>query len=65
MYLLDDKKIKNALMESLIKVKGLTKRESKDLINSLNINDELLDKKFLSISNQELKELYAKLNKVV
>ena len=52
-------------MESLIKVKGLTKRESKDLINSLNINDELLDKKFLSISNQELKELYAKLNKVV
>lgn len=62
MYLLDDKKIKNALMESLIKVKGLTKRESKDLINSLNISDEFLDKKFLSISNQELKELYAKLN---
>lgn len=62
MYLLDDKKIKNALMESLIKVKGLTKRESKELISNLNISDELLDKKFLSISNQELKELYAKLN---
>lgn len=65
MYLLDDKKIKNALMESLIRVKGLTKKESKDLINKLNIDEDILDKKFLGISNQELKVLYNELNKIV
>lgn len=58
MYELDNKKIKNALMESLINVKNITKRDSKEIINSLNIKEELLNKKFLEITNIELKDLY-------
>ena len=54
MYKLNDKLVKNALMESLIIVKGLTKRESKDYINKLNIDDEILNKKF-KILNEYLK----------
>lgn len=61
MYKLNDKLVKNALMESLIIVKGLTKRESKDYINKLNIDDEILNKKFCMISNEELEELYSKI----
>lgn len=61
MYKLNDKLVKNALMESLIIVKGLTKRESKENISKLNINAEILNKKFCMISNEELKNLYDKL----
>ncbi len=61
MYRLNDKLVKNALMESLIIVKGLTKRESKENISKLNINAEILNKKFCMISNEELKNLYDKL----
>lgn len=60
-YNLNDKLVKNALMESLIIVKGLTKRESKEYISKLNINVEILNKKFCMISNEELKNLYDKL----
>ncbi len=58
MYLLDDKKIKNALMESFILINGLTKRESKSIVNSLGLSEPLLNNKFNLISNDELKELY-------
>lgn len=61
MYKLNDKLVKNALMESLIIVKGLTKRESKDYINKLNIDDKILNKKFCMISNEELEVLYSKI----
>ena len=58
LYELDNKKIKNSLTEALIALKGLTKKESKEIINNININNELLDKCFTSINNNELKELY-------
>ncbi len=58
MYELNDKKIKNALMESLINVNVLTKKESKKIISDLNINEKILDKKFSTISNEELKKFY-------
>ena len=61
MYKLNDKLVKNALMESLIIVKELTKRESKDYINKLKIDDEILNKKFCMINNEELKVLYSKI----
>ena len=61
MYKLNDKLVKNALMESLIIVKGLTKKESKENISKLNINAEILNKKFCMISNEELKNLFDKL----
>ena len=65
LYSLDDKKIKNALMESLILVKKITKRESKELIKSLNISLDILDKKFNSISNEELVILYNKIRDIL
>ena len=64
LYLMKDKKVKNSLMESLIIIKGLTKRESKIFINKLNISDNLLDKKFESYSNKELEILYDKLKNI-
>lgn len=49
-----DKKVKNALQETLISIKGLTKRESKELINNLNIPNNILEDKFETISNEKL-----------
>ena len=62
MYEQSDKKIKNALMESLIKIKKITKKESKSIIKSLKLDDELLNHKFEEISNGEIKILYEKLS---
>lgn len=61
LYELDDKKIKNSLMDAFINVDNLTKNESKNLITKLNISEELLEKKFVEITNSELQELYAKI----
>lgn len=58
MYKLNDKLVKNALLESLIIVKNLTKREAKEYIKNLNIKDSILNNKFSQISNNELEELY-------
>ena len=64
MYALNDKKIKNDLMESLIIVQNLTKKESKIVINNLNIEEDILNKKFSIISNEELEKLYNKLKSI-
>ena len=61
MYKLNDKLVKNGLMESLINVKGLTKRESREYIGKMEINSEILNKKFGMLSNSELKSLYDKI----
>ena len=61
MYRLNDKLVKNALLETLTIVKGLTKRESKEYINKLNIDNQILNKKFCMISNEELKKLHDKI----
>ena len=65
LYELDDKKIKNGLMEAIIKLYHKTKKESKSIINSLNINNSILDKRFNLITNEELKELYNKVSLIV
>lgn len=62
MYKLDDKLVKNALLESLIKVNNWTKREAKEYINKLNINNNILNTRFKLIDNKSLKELYCKIN---
>lgn len=59
-------KLKNALVESLIRVfelkgKKLTQKEAKNLISNLNISADLLDKEFSLISNLELESLHKKL----
>lgn len=61
MYKLNDKLVKNGLRESLINVKGLTKRESREYIGKMEINSEILNKKFGMLSNSELKSLYDKI----
>ena len=58
MYKLNDKLVKNALLESLIIVKNLTKRDAKEYIKNLNIKESILNNKFSQINNNELEELY-------
>jgi len=63
LYFYADKKIKNGLVESFIRLnylKGtkLTQKESKSIVNELNLNENLLNKTFNEVSNDELKILY-------
>ena len=60
-YLLNDKKTKNAIMESLIICNSITKKEAKSIICSLSLSDEILNKEFKLLSNNELKIVYEKL----
>lgn len=62
MYKLDDKLIKNALLESLIIVNNWTKREAKEYINNLNLSSNILNTKFKLIDNKSLKDLYCKIS---
>lgn len=63
-YLLDEKKIRNSLMEALIKLNSLTKKEAKELIKSLNIPEKILEEKFETLSNKDLKILDIALEKL-
>ena len=63
-YLLDEKKIRNSLMEALIKLNNLTKKEAKELIKSLNIPEKILEEKFETLSNKDLKILDIALEKL-
>lgn len=63
MFLLNHKKIKNALIESFIKFdkkfgNELTQRESKKIVESLNLNCELLETKFEVCSNEQLEIIF-------
>ena len=57
LYYYKDKKIKNSLKESLIKINNLTQKEAKKIISNLNIPESILETKFEIISNEELKTL--------
>ena len=63
MFYYKNKKTKNALIESLINSSNneLTQRLSKDIINNLNIDEEILNKNFETLSNSELKYIYKNL----
>lgn len=60
-YNLDHKKCKNAIIESLIIRDNLTQKEAKKIVNSLNIDETILNKPFSLIKNEELETLYNKL----
>ena len=62
MYKLDDKLIKNALLESIIIVNNWTKREAKEYIINLKISNNILNTRFKLIDNNSLKELYCKIS---
>ena len=57
LYYYQDKKIKNSLKESLIKINNLSQKEAKKIISNLNIPESILETKFEIISNEELKTL--------
>ena len=57
LYYYQNKKIKNSLKESLIKINNLTQKEAKKIISNLNIPESILETKFEIISNEELKTL--------
>ena len=61
MYKLDHKKCKNAIIESLIIRDNLTQKEAKEIVNSLNIDENILNKPFFLINYDELDTLYNKL----
>ena len=60
-YNLDHKKCKNAIIESLIIRDNLTQKEAKEIVNNLNIDENILNKPFSLIKNEELETLYNKL----
>ena len=65
MYLLDHKKIKNAIIESLIQIGYVnTQRESRNIIDSLDLSSDLLETKFEVCSNEQLMVLYKKIEKL-
>ena len=64
LYYLDEKKLKNSLMESLIKVNGLTKRTAKEQIKALNIPASILEENFKTMNNNDLKILDKALEKL-
>ena len=65
MFNLNNMKVKNALRESLIKENNITKKESKKIIEELNINEDILNKRFDMLSNDELKIVYDKVNMIL
>ena len=50
-------KVKNAIKEILIKLDNITQRQARDIVSKYNINDNILDKLFDELSNEEVKEL--------
>ena len=57
LYLLNEKKIKNSLMEALIKLNNLTKKEAKKIIKNMHISEKIPEEKFSNLSNNDLKIL--------
>lgn len=57
-------KLKNALKEILVKIDKITQNESRMIINKLDISDEILDKKFDELSNEETLYLINKINNI-
>ena len=59
MYKLNHKKIKNCLIEAFIN-SGVceTKRQAREIVNKMNLNDDILDTKFEVCSNKQLEEVY-------
>ena len=69
LYFYNDKKIKNALVESLIRLNylkdlSLTKKEAKEIVNKLNLDDDILEKTFDNVSNIELNILFDKVRNI-
>ena len=56
MALQDDKKLKNALREALVRAEGKTKRGARDVLGKIKIKEKLMDKKISEMSLEEILE---------
>ena len=54
-------KVKNALKEILIKIDGITQNEARDIINTFNIDEVILNKLFDNLSNDEVRIIVDKI----
>ncbi|MDI6737554.1 MAG: rRNA adenine N-6-methyltransferase family protein [Nanoarchaeota archaeon] len=59
-----DKKLKNALRESLTQVYRQTKRYASEKVSSLNLPQKVTNKSILDISNRDFEELFGSLEKL-
>lgn len=57
----DDKKLKNALINTYIEFDDLTKREAKEKVASLKIGEKTLDKRITHLSNIQFREIVARI----
>lgn len=57
----DDKKVRNALIYALIRVKNLTKKKAKELLSNLDIKD-LEEENTGSLSNEDFMKILGKIN---
>ena len=55
-------KVKNSLKEILIKIDNITQRQAREIISNYNINNDILNKLFDELSNEEVKELKNSIN---
>ncbi len=60
MALQDDKKLKNALREALVKTKEKTKRGARDEIDDIGLPEKLLEKKISQMSMDEIQKVAGK-----
>jgi len=60
----NDKKLKNALMYSIMRVKDLTKKQAKEVLDSLFLYKELLNKRVDHLSNVQFEILVERMNKI-
>lgn len=59
------KKIKNNLIDGFIKLKNITQKESKLIVEKLNIDDDILNKNIENLNNNEIDIIYEKLERLV
>lgn len=64
LVLQEDKKLKNALMFSIMRVKDMTKKQAKEIIDKIIFPNELWNKRVTHLSNVQFKLFYEKLEVV-
>lgn len=53
----DDKKIKNALIYTLIRINKITKKKAKEIIDGLKLSDKIIESRIYNLSNLDFMEL--------
>ncbi|MBN2052854.1 hypothetical protein JW756_05095 [Candidatus Woesearchaeota archaeon] len=62
LVLQDDKKLSNALINSFTRVEGLTQKQAKEKVSKLGIDEKLLEKRVMHLSNVQFIQVSSKLS---